>query len=59
MSDYRFADLDGDGKTDVFRANGNRFFYSSGGASAWQPLAASHLKVGEVRLCDFNVARKG
>ena len=31
------------GKTDVFRANGSQFFFSSGGATAWQPLAALAL----------------
>ncbi len=51
---YRFGDLNGDGKTDIFRANGSHFYYSSAGATTWIPLAASHLKIGDVRLCDFN-----
>jgi hypothetical protein len=54
MKQLRFGDFDRDGKTDVFLASGSRFFFSSGGAAAWQPLAASRLKIGDLRFGDFD-----
>ena len=47
-------DFDGDRKTDVFRANGAQWFYSSGGAASWRPLAVSRLGVGDLRFGDFD-----
>ena len=54
MKGYRFGDFDGDRKTDVFRANGAQWFYSSGGAASWRPLAVSRLGVGDLRFGDFD-----
>lgn len=54
MRSYHFADFDGDGKTDIFRANGSRFFVSSAGATSWRPLAQSGLKVDKLRFGDFD-----
>jgi hypothetical protein len=54
MKYYRFGDFDGDGKTDIFRANGSYFYISSAGASGWEQLARSKLTIGQLRFGDFN-----
>ncbi|MGH7469780.1 MAG: FG-GAP repeat domain-containing protein [Longimicrobiales bacterium] len=45
---FRTGDFDGDGKTDV------RWFYSSGAATSWLPLARSGYRVDDLRFGDFN-----
>jgi hypothetical protein len=54
MSDYRIGDFNGDGKADVFRANGSHWYYSAGGATQWIQLGVSSYKVANLRFCDFN-----
>ena len=54
MSGYGFADFDGDGKTDIMKANGTEWSYSSGGATAWQHLNFSSLAVKDLRFGHFN-----
>lgn len=51
--DYWFGDFDGDGNTDVFRANGSSWHYlrlNSGYTSSWTQLATSGYKLGKVSL---------
>ncbi len=54
MSQYRFYDLAGDGKTGIFRiGSGGQWWYSDGGAKPWKPLESSSLKLNALRFCDF------
>jgi hypothetical protein len=61
LARYTFApdevalgDFDGDGRTDLFRATGARFYYAPGGADPWRPLAASGLTRQALRFGDFD-----
>lgn len=58
-SDYQvdqlaFCDFDGDGRTDVFRADGGRWHVSSGGTGPWQHINSSKLGVDALRFADFD-----
>ena len=54
MSGYRVGDFDGDGRADIFRADGTQWSYSKGGAEDWEPLAGSSYEVDDVQFGDFN-----
>ncbi len=48
------GDFNGDGRADVFRANGQTFAYSSGGNGLFTTLTASGYGRGSLGLADFN-----
>jgi hypothetical protein len=48
------GDFDGDGKTDVFVANGTAWFYSRGGKRPWEFLHASNKRTGELGFADID-----
>ena len=52
MSTLRFADLDGDGKTDVIDVSEERLRFSSGGRSNWVTLR--YQRDGDFKLGDFD-----
>jgi hypothetical protein len=54
MSGYRVGDFDGDGKADIFRANGTQWYYSAGGATPWRRLARSGYRAHQLRFADFD-----
>ncbi len=52
VSDLRFGDFDGDNRTDVFRAYGSQWQFSSGGLGSWQNLATDSLPLTDLRFSD-------
>ena len=48
------GDFDGDGRDDVFLANGTGWWYSSAGLTEWRFLRASSLMVGSLRFGRFD-----
>ena len=48
------GDFDGDGRTDVFVANGTAWFYSSAGIRPWEYLRASNKRTGELGFADID-----
>jgi hypothetical protein len=48
------GDFDGDGRTDVFVANGTAWFYSRGGIRPWEFLRASHVRIHELGFADID-----
>jgi hypothetical protein len=48
------GDFDGDGRDDVFLANGTGWWYSSAGLTEWRFLQASALPVSELRFGRFD-----
>jgi VCBS repeat protein len=48
------GDFDGDGKTDLFVANGTAWFYSRGGKRAWEFLHASNKRTQELGFADID-----
>jgi hypothetical protein len=48
------GDFDGDGKTDIFLATGNAWFYSSGGSQPWTYLGPSGRLTGELAFADID-----
>jgi hypothetical protein len=50
----RFRDFNGDGKTDVFRANGAGWYVSYSGTSGWTQLGASTYALASLAFGDFN-----
>jgi hypothetical protein len=48
------GDFDGDGRDDVFLANGTAWWYSSAGRTEWRFLLPSTLAVRDVRFGRFN-----
>ena len=49
-----FGDFDGDGRTDVFRATGHRWYHSPGGAAPFVPGARMTEQSAQLRLGDFD-----
>jgi hypothetical protein len=54
MSTLRVGDFNGDGRADLFRADGTRWWVSYGGTSGWVQLNTSGYKVGDLAFGDFN-----
>ncbi|MGM0559043.1 MAG: FG-GAP-like repeat-containing protein, partial [Myxococcota bacterium] len=50
----RFGDFDGDGKTDVFRADGSEWQWVSAASGSWQQRNASSATVDRLRFGDFD-----
>jgi hypothetical protein len=48
------GDLDGDGREDLFLANGTGWWYSSAGRTEWRFLRPSTLRLSQLRFGDFN-----
>ena len=53
VPDLAFGDFTGDGKTDVFRANGTNWFISEGGTGKWKQINTSALRVPDLAFGDF------
>ena len=49
-----FGDFDGDGRTDVFRASGGRWYVSYAGTSAWTQINSSNYGFHQLRYGDFD-----
>jgi hypothetical protein len=58
VSEVGFGDFDGDGRTDVFRATGHRFYYSPGGREPFVRGARSDVTRTGTRFGDFDGDRK-
>lgn len=54
VSEVGFGDFDGDGRADVFRATGHRFYYSPGGTEPFVRGAQASLHWTGARLGDFD-----
>lgn len=54
VSEVGFGDFDADGKTDVFRATGSRWYYSPSGRDPWVPGSTSGTLISSLRFGDFN-----
>jgi len=54
IDEVGFGDFNGDGKTDVFRATGARWYYSPSGTGAFVPLNVSGARISSLRLGDFD-----
>jgi hypothetical protein len=52
--DLAVGDFDGDGRTDVFLANGTGWFVSRAGAEPWQFLKASRERLDALGFADMN-----
>lgn len=48
-----FGDFTGDGVTDVFRADGERWWYSAAGEGEWEELSTSSLTTDSLEFGDF------
>jgi hypothetical protein len=48
------GDFDGDGRSDVFVANGTAWFFSRAGIRPWEFLRASNKRVGELGFADID-----
>jgi hypothetical protein len=48
------GDFNGDGKTDVFRATGSRWYYSPGASGRWVYLGARNEKIHQLKFADFD-----
>jgi hypothetical protein len=54
INETAVGDFDGDGRDDVFLANGTAWWYSSAGVTEWRFLRASPLRVTDLRFGKFN-----
>ena len=52
--DLASGDFNGDGKTDIFYADGKKWQVSYGGVNAWQNLNTSSKKTADLMFGDFN-----
>lgn len=53
-SDFAAGDFDGDGRTDVFLANGTAWFFSRAGKKPWEFLHASTKRLHELGFADID-----
>lgn len=53
-SDFAVGDFDGDGRDDVFLANGTAWWYSSAGYTEWRFLRPSNLRIKDLRFGRFD-----
>jgi len=54
VPDLGFGDFNGDGKTDVFRANGQNWYVSYNGTSKWQVINTAREMLPTLGFADFN-----
>jgi hypothetical protein len=54
LSDLRFGDFNGDGKTDAFRTDHENWYVSWSTQSGWTKLNRSSTSLRELRFCDFD-----
>ncbi len=54
ISSVRFGDFDGDGRTDVFRADGSAWWWSRSGAEGWARLNTSSVGLSDLAFGDFD-----
>jgi hypothetical protein len=54
MTDFAIGDFDGDHRADVFYADGQTWFVSSGGVAPFTALDTSGFRVPDLRFGDFN-----
>lgn len=54
VADLAFGDFNGDGKADVFRADGSKWQVSYGGTEKWEELTNSSLGIDDIAFGDFN-----
>jgi hypothetical protein len=52
--DLAAGDFDGDGRADVFQANGTAWYYSPAGSGIWRFLNDSRLRLNRLAFGDFN-----
>ena len=53
LPDLAFGDFTGDGKTDVFRADGTHWYISEGGTGSWRQLNTSAVRLPDLAFGDF------
>jgi hypothetical protein len=53
-SDFAVGDFDGDGRDDIFLANGTAWWYSSAGFTEWRFLRASPHRIKDLRFGRFD-----
>jgi hypothetical protein len=58
LDDLAFGDFTGNGKTDVFRADGTNWFISEDGTRSWRPINTSRVRLPDLALGDFDGDRK-
>jgi hypothetical protein len=58
LTSLRFGDFNGDGKSDVFRADGSKWHVSWSGTGQWAPLNTSTYQAADLRFADFNGDKK-
>ncbi len=54
LSNLAFADFNNDGESDVFRADGSKWWVSWSGTSAWSQLNTSGYTLGSLAFADFD-----
>lgn len=54
LNSIHIGDFDGDGKSDLFRADGADWEFSSGGNTAWQSLSGENILFSNLRFGDFD-----
>ena len=58
LGDMGLGDFDGDGKTDVFKADGTHWYVSYGGTSTWSPLKTWIFEADGLYFADFDGNRR-
>ncbi|MCC3326163.1 FG-GAP-like repeat-containing protein [Nocardia abscessus] len=53
IEDLAFGDFTGNGKTDVFRADGTNWFISEGGTGKWKEINTSKSRIEDLAFGDF------
>ena len=54
LSSLALADFNGDGRADVFRTDGARWYLSYGGSAAWANLNTSNKPISQLLLGNFS-----
>ncbi len=53
LGEIAFADFTGNGRSDVFRADGQAWYISEDGTSKWKQINTSARVLGEIAFADF------